>query len=157
MNRPTTRSPITLFPRSGHGKDNCVPETEQVTSPGRVDRFLNRFRTTAAGRLVVRLTIGALGLLVIVAGIILLPLPGPGWLIIFAGLAIWSLEFHWARRLHLFARGQVSRWTVWIKEQTVGVRLAVGLATLVFVVAVIGVSLRLSFGPGVFAKIEGWF
>jgi uncharacterized protein (TIGR02611 family) len=122
-----------------------------------VDRFLNRFRSTPAGRAAVRFAVGAIGLVVIVVGIVLLPLPGPGWLIIFAGLAIWSLEFHWARNLHLFARGKVSVWTEWIKRQSVGVRPAVGVATLVFLVAVIGISLRLSFGPGVFATIRGWF
>jgi len=29
----------------------------------------------------------------------MLPLPGPGWAVIFVGLAILSTEFHWARRL----------------------------------------------------------
>jgi uncharacterized protein (TIGR02611 family) len=54
------------------------------------------------------------GLVVIVVGIILLPLPGPGWLIIFIGLAIWGTEFEWAHRLLAFARRQVGRWTDWI-------------------------------------------
>ncbi|MFE0581220.1 TIGR02611 family protein [Streptomyces sp. NPDC058874] len=43
------------------------------------------------------------GLAVIVAGIAMLVLPGPGWVAIFAGLAIWATEFAWA---HL-----VLRWT----------------------------------------------
>ena len=43
------------------------------------------------------------GLAVVVGGIILLPLPGPGWLIIFGGMAIWGTEFSWAQR--------VVRWT----------------------------------------------
>ncbi|MEU3314618.1 TIGR02611 family protein [Streptomyces sp. NPDC048387] len=43
------------------------------------------------------------GLLVIGAGIAMLVLPGPGWVAIFAGLAIWATEFAWA---HL-----VLRWT----------------------------------------------
>ena len=134
-----------------------MPTTDQVRSPGRVDRFLDRFRTTPAGRLAVKVVIGAIGFIVIAAGIALLPLPGPGWLIIFAGLAIWSLEFLWARRLHDFARGKVSSWTDWVKNQSLFVRVAVGLAALLFVAAVIGVSLRLTFGPGVFARIANWF
>ncbi|MEU9556786.1 TIGR02611 family protein [Streptomyces fumanus] len=43
------------------------------------------------------------GLAVVVAGIIMLPLPGPGWVVIFAGMAIWATEFVWAQL--------VLRWT----------------------------------------------
>jgi uncharacterized protein (TIGR02611 family) len=43
------------------------------------------------------------GLAVVVIGIIMLPLPGPGWLVIFAGMAIWGTEFVWAQL--------VLRWT----------------------------------------------
>ncbi|KIF73568.1 membrane protein [Streptomyces sp. 150FB] len=37
------------------------------------------------------------GLAVVGGGIVLLPLPGPGWLVIFAGVAIWATEFVWAQ------------------------------------------------------------
>src|SRR5690606_14400514 len=37
------------------------------------------------------------GLAVVVAGVIMLPLPGPGWVVIFAGMAIWGTEFAWAQ------------------------------------------------------------
>ncbi|MFI6038335.1 TIGR02611 family protein [Streptomyces sp. NPDC051315] len=37
------------------------------------------------------------GLAVVVAGIIMLPLPGPGWIVIFGGMAIWATEFVWAQ------------------------------------------------------------
>ncbi|MEU8544183.1 TIGR02611 family protein [Streptomyces sp. NPDC048717] len=43
------------------------------------------------------------GLAVVGAGIVMLPLPGPGWLVIFAGMAIWATEFVWAQL--------VLRWT----------------------------------------------
>lgn len=38
------------------------------------------------------------GLPLVVVGIILLPLPGPGSLVIFAGLAVLAIEFAWAER-----------------------------------------------------------
>ncbi|MFI6939957.1 TIGR02611 family protein [Streptomyces sp. NPDC050418] len=44
-----------------------------------------------------------IGLVVVVAGIIMLPLPGPGWVVIFGGMAIWATEFVWAQL--------VLRWT----------------------------------------------
>jgi len=43
------------------------------------------------------------GLAVVAVGVVLLPLPGPGWLVIFAGLALWATEFVWAQL--------VLRWT----------------------------------------------
>jgi hypothetical protein len=46
-----------------------------------------------------RIGITLAGFAVILAGIALLVLPGPGWLLIFAGLAILSTEYLWARRL----------------------------------------------------------
>lgn len=45
-----------------------------------------------------RILIFTLGVPVIAIGIVLIPLPGPGFLVIAAGLAILSLEFEWARR-----------------------------------------------------------
>ena len=44
-----------------------------------------------------------IGLAVVVAGIVMLPLPGPGWVVIFGGMAIWATEFVWAQL--------VLRWT----------------------------------------------
>ena len=43
------------------------------------------------------------GLAVVVAGVVMLPLPGPGWVVIFGGMAIWATEFVWAQL--------VLRWT----------------------------------------------
>jgi uncharacterized protein (TIGR02611 family) len=53
-------------------------------------------------------------LLVIVVGIVLLPLPGPGWLVIFLGLGIWATEYAWAARLLGWVRARVSEWWTWI-------------------------------------------
>jgi hypothetical protein len=46
-----------------------------------------------------RIGITVAGFAVVLAGVALLVLPGPGWLLIFAGLAILSTEYLWARRL----------------------------------------------------------
>ncbi|MGW7382159.1 TIGR02611 family protein [Streptomyces sp. NPDC054794] len=43
------------------------------------------------------------GLAVVGVGIVMLPLPGPGWVVIFGGMAIWATEFVWAQL--------VLRWT----------------------------------------------
>ncbi|MFY4719927.1 TIGR02611 family protein [Streptomyces sp. LaBMicrA B280] len=38
-----------------------------------------------------------IGLAVVIAGVAMLALPGPGWVVIFAGMAIWATEFVWAQ------------------------------------------------------------
>ena len=48
---------------------------------------------------VVRLAKVIGGFVLLVAGIAMIALPGPGWLTIAAGLAILAGEFIWARRL----------------------------------------------------------
>lgn len=59
--------------------------------------------TKAVGRFIgrngKRIGITIAGFAVLLAGVVLLVLPGPGWLLIFAGLAILSTEYLWARRL----------------------------------------------------------
>ncbi len=48
------------------------------------------------------------GLAVVAAGIVMLPLPGPGWLVIFGGMAIWATEFVWAQLVLRWTRRKVT-------------------------------------------------
>src|SRR6476660_9706196 len=48
------------------------------------------------------------GLAVVVAGVIMLPLPGPGWLVIFGGMAIWATEFVWAQLVLAWTKRKVT-------------------------------------------------
>lgn len=68
-------------------------------------------------RRVKRFTTGIAGGTVLVIGIIAIPYPGPGWLIVFAGLAILAREFPWASRVLFYARGKYDAWNIWIKKQ----------------------------------------
>jgi uncharacterized protein (TIGR02611 family) len=106
----------------------------------------HRVRSTRTGRLTLQIFIGLLGAIVIAIGIILIPFPGPGWLIVIAGLAIWAIEFVWAQRLLGFTRTQLERWWHWLGRQHWSIRLLAGLAGLVFVTAVVILTLRFSFG-----------
>ena len=56
-----------------------------------------------------RIAITVVGFLVILIGLILIPLPGPGWLIVFAGLAILAREYVWAERLLNHAKQKVGQ------------------------------------------------
>jgi uncharacterized protein (TIGR02611 family) len=93
-----------------------------------------RVHRLPGGRIAWRVAIAILGLLIVVAGVILLPLPGPGWLIIFVGLGVWAMEFAWAERLLSRARRFVRRWTAWVLGRPRWVQLLIGGAGLVLVV-----------------------
>ena len=84
-----------------------------------------------------RVVVAVIGTAVVVGGVALIPLPGPGWLIVFGGLAILATEFEWAGRLLDFARRNVLGWTRWVGRQSLLVRGLIGLVGLLFVGAVL--------------------
>lgn len=73
-----------------------------------------------------RVTVGFVGATVVVLGLVLVPLPGPGWLIVLTGVAIIASEFSFARRLLRFAREKLTAWTQWVTAShwTIGTSLA---------------------------------
>ncbi|MFJ1705190.1 TIGR02611 family protein [Kitasatospora sp. NPDC088346] len=48
------------------------------------------------------------GLAVVGLGIVMLPMPGPGWVVIFLGMSIWATEFAWAQRVLRWTRRKVA-------------------------------------------------
>lgn len=61
-----------------------------------------------------KIVVTALGVLIVVIGLILVPLPGPGWLIVFIGLTVLGSEYHWARRVLGWLRRVLARfWERW--------------------------------------------
>lgn len=99
---------------------------------------------TAAGY---RTAVGITGTVVIIAGIVMIPFPGPGWLVVIAGLAILASEFTWAQRLLDFTKAKVTAWTHWVMQQPFWVRLLIGIATFCVVYGVFVLSLRLTGVP----------
>jgi uncharacterized protein (TIGR02611 family) len=100
-----------------------------------------------------RAGVGVVGGLVVGVGIITIPLPGPGWLTVIAGLFVLATEFAWAERLLEFTRRHVTRWTDWLGRQSVLVRLAVAVLTAAFVYGVLAVTLHVT---GVPHWVPGW-
>ena len=115
----------------------------------------DRFHATTGGRIAFQLLVGLLGLVFVAIGLLLVPLPGPGWLIVLGGVAVWAVEFAWARRLLRFARKQLHRWNVWIRAQHWLVRVPVALALLAAVVAALWMSLKLGLGIDPFERVFG--
>ena len=84
-----------------------------------------------------KIAIGIVGGVVLVAGIIMIPYPGPGWLVVFAGLGILSTEFEWAQRVLHFARGKYDAWQDWLGRQHSTVKILFWLLTATVVVLTI--------------------
>ncbi len=64
-----------------------------------------------------RVVVGVVGLAVLGVGILAIPYPGPGWAIVFVGLAILATEFEWARLALKFTRERYDRVMAWFKRQ----------------------------------------
>jgi uncharacterized protein (TIGR02611 family) len=94
-----------------------------------------------------RVAVGIAGSAVVVLGFVLIPLPGPGCFILFAGLGILATEFAWADRLLRYARRQVQGWTAWVTQQSLMVRALIGLAGLLVVAGVFWGYLELYGAP----------
>ena len=96
------------------------------------------------GRLVWRIAITVLGVSIVLIGIVLLPLPGPGWLIIFAGLGVLATEYVWAHRLLRRARTMVGAWTRWALRQSLWVRALITIGGLLLLAAALAGTWELS-------------
>ena len=94
-----------------------------------------------------RAIIAASGGIVVLAGLIMIPFPGPGWLVVFLGLAIWATEFAWAERLLTWTKQKVADATRWATAQPLWLR-AIGTAVALAFTAVIVVGV---------AAFQGWF
>ncbi|HEX5540611.1 MAG TPA: TIGR02611 family protein [Micromonospora sp.] len=158
---------MTTVEKRGYG----VPEDEDAaqgrgSAPGRPAglvrpvRRWRRLRTTLdliranpTGRAALRIFVAVAGAIVVVIGIVLIPLPGPGWLIVIAGLGIWAVEFHWARRLLAFTRRKVQAWTRWVGRKSWPVRMGIAASGLAFVNVVVWLSLKYSLGIDLVAGV----
>lgn len=134
-----------MWTTSEEGGEPVTNETSRK-GPIRPD-WADRNPTTRA---VWRTGVGVVGTLVLVIGVILIPYPGPGWVVVFGGLAILATEFTWARRILTYARGKYDAWTDWLKRQSLLVRFLVLAATALIVLATLWLL-------NAFALVGGWF
>ncbi|WP_249138536.1 TIGR02611 family protein [Phycicoccus avicenniae] len=130
-----------------------TPEEAPPLVVGRDWEWRRRVRANPATYRVYRLVVGVVGSILVVGGLALVPLPGPGWLIVIIGLAVLSTEFERAQRLLGFVRTNVRAWERWMARQAWYVQGVVGLLTFAFVAAVVWATLRV-FGLPEFVPIE---
>lgn len=112
--------------------------------------FRDRLLRSRGLRLAYRIGVGVFGGLVLIAGLIMIPYPGPGWLVVFAALAILSTEFSWAERVLRYAKRRYDRWQQWLARQHLLLRVAVWTATAAVVVATLWLL-------DVYERVGGWF
>lgn len=109
-----------------------------------------KIRSNPHSHRIYKWVVGIVGVLVIIVGIVALPAPGPGWVIIFLGIGILASEFEKAQRLLDWAKDTVSRWNDWQKTQPWWVRGLLGLGTLLLVLAIFWALFAVSGVPGFF-------
>ncbi|MCA9338564.1 TIGR02611 family protein [Candidatus Saccharibacteria bacterium] len=95
--------------------------------------------------------VGFIGGVVLVAGIIMIPYPGPGWVTVFLGLGILSTEFEWAADALKYAKGKYDAWESWMKRQSKAVKSFFWLLT----AAVVIVTIWLLNGYGILNHLLG--
>jgi uncharacterized protein (TIGR02611 family) len=116
-----------------------------------------RWRRRIGGRRSVdhgyRVCVGVVGALIVAVGLATIPLPGPGWLTVIAGLFVLATEFLWAERLLEFTKKHVKRWTDWVGTCPMWIRLLIAAATAAFVYGVLVITLHMF---GVPDWVPGW-
>ncbi|WP_433272734.1 TIGR02611 family protein [Actinosynnema sp. CS-041913] len=130
--------------------DDGLMKTEHRDKAAKPSGYRAWFRRNPALNMTYRVGVGVVGGLVLVGGILMIPYPGPGWLVVFAGLAILATEFEWAGRVLRFAKGYYDAWVEWLKRQNLLVKALVLTAT--------GLVVALTcWLLGAFALVGGWF
>ena len=108
-----------------------------------------RIERRPALNLVYRIGVGVLGVAVLAVGIVAIPYPGPGWLIVFAGLGILASEFAWAKTALRWLKVRYNRFMAWFTRQGLVAKIAGVLFTAVVVLATLWVI-------GTFSLVGGW-
>lgn len=107
-------TPPTTPPPAGTGDDLAAEIAAGERTDTSAHRALARLRARLDSRPWLRLTykivVTTVGITVVLIGIALLVLPGPGWLTIFLGLGILGTEFAVIRRFNGRFKALVLRW-----------------------------------------------
>lgn len=141
--------------QSGDGRESR--DAERGFDAGDDWAWRRKLKANAATANFYRVGVFIVGLVIVVLGLLLIPFPGPGWLIVIAGLAIWSTEFERARRVLEFVKGHLRSWEGWVKRQNVFVKGLVGLVGVVFIATVLWLTFHFSGIPAFFPDgLQTW-
>jgi uncharacterized protein (TIGR02611 family) len=116
-----------------------------------------KIRSKPRTHLIYRIVVGVVGTIIIVVGLILVPFPGPGWLVVLLGLAILASEFEWAHGLLQRSQRTLRAWNDWLKPQPWWVKGLVLLVTIAAVAAIFWLVFLVGGVPGFLPDtIEQW-
>ena len=116
-----------------------------------------RIRSNAHTHRIYKWVIGIVGFLIVAGGLALVPLPGPGWIIVIFGLIVWASEFVWAARLLDWVKARLKDWNEWLSPKPWWFKGLVGLVTAVLVAAIFYLLFLVSGVPGFFPDLaENW-
>jgi uncharacterized protein (TIGR02611 family) len=113
-------------------------------------------RDRPAAEFVYRIVVAIVGLAVLAVGIAAIPYPGPGWAIVFVGLAILATEFQWAHRLLKFVRVRYDAVMEWFRRQGLWVKVLAAAFTAAVVVATLWLFGALSWAAGLVGIERPW-
>jgi uncharacterized protein (TIGR02611 family) len=132
---------------------------DNITLDANDDRWewRRRIRSNPASHRVYRSAVAVLGLVVVVIGLIAVPAPGPGWLIVFIGVSIWASEFEWAQRLLYWGKDRLRDWQHWLQSKPWWVSALVALGTAAIVACVFWAYFAWVGSPSWLPDVvEGW-
>ncbi|MCA1194392.1 MULTISPECIES: TIGR02611 family protein [unclassified Saccharopolyspora] len=137
----------------------AATEPAATARPSLRDRYRGqreRARRNRAADVAWRTGVGIAGSAVLVAGIVMIPYPGPGWVVAFAGLAVLGTEFEPARRALAFLRRGYDRWDAWQRGRHPAVRLLLLAGTGAVVLGTVWLLGALEFGAGLIGLDLPW-
>jgi uncharacterized protein (TIGR02611 family) len=146
-------------PRRSPGPEHRAASVASVTSDTaeRDWEWRRRIRSNAQMHLLYRIVVGVVGLLIVVLGLLLVPFPGPGWLIVILGLVVWASEFVWAKRLLQRTQHFLRVWTGWVQTQAWWVKALAFVGIAILVAALFWALFAISEVPGFFPDtVERW-
>lgn len=111
---------------------------EQFGDDRRIDpsedhiRWRRAIRSNPVTGTVWRVGVFVVGLALVAVGIPMVPLVGPGWVVIFFGLYLWSTEFFWARRITQLVKAEVKTFDQWARNLPWKAKVPLTLVSIVF-------------------------
>lgn len=107
-----------------------------------------KIRANPHSHRIYRMVVGVVGLIIVVIGLLMVPFPGPGWLVVFLGMAVWASEFEWAQRFLHRAKHSLGVFNLWLRPQPWWVKGLALLLTIVAVAAIFWLLFLISGVPG---------
>lgn len=119
-------------------------------------RWRDKVRDRPTANFTYRIVVGVVGVAVLAAGILAIPYPGPGWAIVFLGLAILATEFEWAQHALKWTKKRYDRAMGWFKDQGLWVQALGVMFTFAVVVATLWLFGALSWSAGLLGVEWPW-